>query len=107
MTGGRNRFKLEPPVSIEAAVASASTDETAPPYPVEVDGAGGAGRPAATEVPGGAVVGTADAGAPAAITASEVAAARATPARRSERRRSTVTMSVPPEVVTYSRFALP
>ena len=61
---------------------------TAPPYPVDVDGAGGAGRPAATLDPGAAAIVCADAGAAAATAPSASAAATPSAVRRSAVQRS-------------------
>src|SRR5215207_6560295 len=74
------------------ALADASTDETAPPCPVDVEGAGGVGRPVTT-----AAVEVADAGAAAAPATRATDATSARPTRRSveRRRRTTLTMGSP------------
>ena len=79
------------------ALADASTDETAPPYPVEVDGAGGVGRPVPTAEALGPAAGAAEAGAPTPTIPSAKAAVTAMPARRTVKRRSSSTMGNPPK----------
>src|SRR4029079_14628684 len=81
------------------ALASLSTDATAPPCPVEVDGAGGPGRPAATALPTTAEAVTADcdpeAGAATVTATSASAVPSARPALMRAERCVSLTMKTP------------
>ena len=87
------------------ALADASTDETAPPYPVEVDGAGGVGRPAATPVTA-VDMECADAGAAVATSPTVTTAASVMVALLSAGRRRTTLTMMTPELVTSCRIPL-
>ena len=82
------------------ALADASTDETAPPYPVEVDGAGGVGRPVPTAEAVGPAAGAAEAGAPTPTIPSAKAAVDGDACAADGEAAVVVDHGKPPEVVT-------